>query len=211
MTVTSPVQLARPWRIAAPLPAPARVAARAASRLEWAARSLAFASGAEMERALDRASALPVRLDALRVLLARVAGEKRLDPPPLEPLGALAADGGPGVVRIAPLDWETIWRNLFTNALSGQESGSGAARLGLAAQMQRDPVTGEARLRLILADDRPGALTAEEIRGRGAERGWGVISELLRRNDGSIAVTPPPAPGFTKGVAIELPAIEGPA
>jgi len=201
----------RDLRRIATSPASDRVAARAARLLVRAARSLAFASGTQMERALDRASALPVRLDALRALLARVAGEARLEAPSLEPLGALAANNGPGIVRISPLDWETIWRNLFSNALSGGERSSRAARLGLAAEMRRDPVTGEARLRLILFDDRPGTLTAEEIHGRGAERGWGVVAELMRRNDGSVAVTPPPGPGFTKGVAIELPAIEGPA
>jgi tetratricopeptide (TPR) repeat protein len=195
-------------RIAESPAAPGRSAARATRLLQRAARSLALASGAELERALDRAAALPVRFDSLRALLSRVAGEKRVEAPSLELIGASSCDGGNCVVRCPALDWETIWRNLFANALSGNSPG---VRLGLGVEKRRDAVTGEARVRLILADERPGALTTGEIRARGAERGWGVVAELLRRNDGSIAVTAPPAPGFTKGIAIELPAIEAPA
>jgi hypothetical protein len=63
---------------------------------------------------------------------------------------------------------------------------------------------------VILADDLPG-LTTVEIRGRAAERGFGVVSELLRRNGGSVEVTAAPADGLTKGVALDLPAVEEPA
>jgi len=112
---------------------------------------------------------------------------------------------------MAALDWETVWRNLFANVLeAGRASRKGRIRLALAAEKRRDPVTGEARLRVILADDLPG-LTTVEIRGRAAERGFGVVSELLRRNGGSVEVTAAPADGLTKGVALDLPAVEEPA
>jgi hypothetical protein len=107
-------------------------------------------------------------------------------------------------VRISASDWETLWRNLFANVLS-------ASRLALAAAERRDPITGEASLRLVLADDLPGALTLEEIRTRPSDRGLGVVVEILRRNEGAIEVVPAPSAEFTKGIAVELPTVEVPA
>jgi predicted Zn-dependent protease len=186
-----------------------RHAARAANLLEEGAHRFALASQAGIERMLDRASALPVRLEALQELLARVAVEVDLPAPRLEPLGALAAGESLPSVRFAPLDWETLWRNLFANAMAaGRARVPNAVRLGLSAETRRDGATGEARLVLVLADDLPGTLSAEELRNRPAERGWGVIAEILRRNDGAFDVTPPPARGFTKGIGLDLPAIE---
>jgi hypothetical protein len=46
------------------------------------------------------------------------------------------------------------------------------------------------------------------IRGRGADRGWGIVADLLRRSDGSADVSPAPAAGFAKGVVLEVPAVE---
>jgi hypothetical protein len=139
-----------------------------------------------------------------------VAAEQRVQAPDLEPLGALPQEEKLPSVRIAPLDWETIWRNLFGNAVAAGRQSAAPLRLGLSAERRRDPVTGAARLRVVLADNLPGRLTAEEIRGRSAERGWGVVTELLRKNDGSIDVVLEPATGFTKGIALELAAAEEP-
>jgi cytochrome c-type biogenesis protein CcmH/NrfG len=199
-------------RVAAGGPGADRHAARAASLLEEGARRFALASKAGIERMLDRASALPVRVEALQELLARVAVELDLPVPRLEPLGAFAREPveAPPSVRFAPLDWETLWRNLFANALAaGRPRVPRAVRLGLSAGTRRDDATGEARLVLILADDLPGTLSAEQLRTRPAERGWGVIAEILRRNEGTFDITPPPARGFTKGIGLDLPAIEG--
>jgi len=158
---------------------------------------------------LDRASALPVRIEALQDLLARVAVEVDLPVPRLEPLGALESREPLPSVRFAPPDWETLWRNLFANAMAaGRSRVPRPVRLGLSAEPRRDSATGESRLVLVLADDLPGALSAEELRSRPAERGWGVIAEILRRNDAAFEVTPPPARGFTKGIGLDLPAIE---
>ena len=199
-------------RVSAGGPGSDRHAARAANLLEEGARRFALASKAGIERMLDRASALPVRVEALQELLARVAVELDRPVPRLEPLGAFAPASAepPPSVRFAPLDWETLWRNLFANALAGGRArGPRAVRLGLSAGSRRDGATGEARLVLILADDLPGMLSAEELRNRPAERGWGVIAEILRRNDGTFDITPPPARGFTKGIGLDLPAIDG--
>ena len=79
------------------------------------------------------------------------------------------------------------------------------------AAERRDPITGEAYLRLVLADDLPGALTIEEIRERPSDRGLGVVAEILRRNEGAIDVVRGPSPEFTKGIAVDLPTVEVPA
>jgi Tfp pilus assembly protein PilF len=206
------LEKARPdlTRLASPGDAPAGATRRrrAARRLSRAERGFALASGAGIERMLDRASALPVRIEALQELLARVAAEAALPAPRLEPLGA---DGRlPSVrIRFAPLDWETLWRNLFANAIAaGRSRVPEPVRLGVSAQLLRDAATGEARLHMVLADDLPGALSAEELRARPSERGWGVIADLLRRNDSAFDVTPSPGRGFTKGIALDFPAIE---
>ena len=145
-----------------------------------------------------------------RFCSSRVAAEAALPGPRLEPLGALAAEGRFPSVRVAPLDWETLWRNLFANAIAaGRSRVPDPVRLGLRAEERRDGATGELRLRVVLADDLPGALSAEELRSRPAERGWGVIADILRRNDSAFEVVPAPAPGFSKGIALDLPAIEG--
>ena len=174
-------------------------ARRAARLLRSAARLFRLASGSEIERSVDRASALPVRLDALQALLSRLAVEADRPAPAFTTSGR---DLPP--VRISPSDWETLWRNLFANAL-------GAGTLALSAAGRRDAVTGEAFLRFVLADDLPGALTVDEIRTRPSDRGLGVVIEILRRNEGSIDVVRAPAPEFTKGIVIELPIVEAPA
>ncbi len=208
------LERARPGldRVAGSGAAPEAVAARAAKRLSKAAREFALASGAGIEGMLDRAAAMPVRLDALQALLSRVAAEAALPRPRLEPIGALVEAGRLPNVRVAPLDWETLWRNLFANAIAG---GRGRVpdpvRLGLWAEERRDAATGELRLRMVLADDLPGVLTTEELRSRPAERGWGVIADLLRRNDAAFEIAPAPAAGYTKGIALDLPAIEATA
>ncbi|MGE5414861.1 MAG: hypothetical protein ACM3NW_11835, partial [Syntrophomonadaceae bacterium] len=180
--------------------APAAVG-RATRDLRRAARHWQLASGSEMERAIDRAASLPVRLDALEALLSRVAEESDTAAPPLDLLVGPAREGLPPV-RLSASDWETLWRNLFGNALE-------AGRLGLSAVPRRDAATGEPRLRLVLFDDLPAPLTAEEIEARPPDRGLGIVAEILRRNDGSVHVVAPEAAGFTKGIGIELPAVEG--
>ena len=186
-------------------------AALARRLLRRAAACFAVSSGPELARTIERAAVLPVRADALRALLAGVAEEHGAPAPELELVGDLA-EGGLPAVRISALDWQTVWRNLFANALEeAQRRGAASVRLGLCAQTRRDPVTGEARLRLVLADDLEGGIDAARLRERGAERGLGVVVELLRRSEGSVAVVPAPAAGFTKGIALDLPAAEEPA
>ena len=110
-------------------------------------------------------------------------------------------------MRVPGSDWETIWRNLFGNAIAAAQSDGRHAQLGLGIERRRDPVTGEAIARLSLADDVPGTVTAEMIRGRAVDRGWGIIADLVRRNGGSVdvAVTSPP---WRKAIVLEFPAAE---
>jgi hypothetical protein len=105
-------------------------------------------------------------------------------------------------VRIDRSDWETLWRNLFENALV-------SPRLGLDGERRRDPSTGALLVRMYLFDADPRPLTAEWIRGRPAEQGLGVVADIARRNDGLVDVTPAaPESGFLKGVLVELPGVE---
>jgi hypothetical protein len=191
-------------RIATDGTAPERSARRAARLLRDGARRFQLASGAELDRSIERAAALPVRLDALRTLLAHVAAESDREAPALVLIGGPSGDDGLPAVRLSSSDWETLWRNLFGNALS-------AGHLGISAAERRDPVTGEARLDLVLFDDAPGTLSRDDLRNRPPDRGLGVVAEILRRNDGAIDVVPSDAPGFTKGIRVDLPTVERPA
>jgi cytochrome c-type biogenesis protein CcmH/NrfG len=197
----------RSLRRVADHPTRLRDAALARRLLRRAAACFAVSSGPELSRTVERAAVLPVRADALRALLAGVAEERDTPAPVLELIGGIAEGALPGV-RISALDWETVWRNLFGNALEEARRRGGEIRLGLCAERRRDPVTGEARLRLVLADDLEGGIDSARIRGRDAERGLGVVVELLRRSDGSVEVVPAPQSGFTKGIAVDLPASE---
>jgi hypothetical protein len=153
-----------------------------------------------MSRLLDEASSTLVRAEDLRSILEDVGAEKASGSSPSFEWR------GPDVVavRIDYADWETIWRNLFANALeAGPES-----RLGVFAELARDAVTGTPVARFVLADDVLGALTTDMIRGRAADRGWGVVADLVRRHEGSVEVVAPPAGGYRKGIRIDLPALE---
>ncbi len=176
----------------------------AVRRLRRAAQFFRLTSGAEIERAVDQVATLTVRMDALQALLSRVAEEAGSEAPALRRMAEPDCEPALPAVRVSAADWETLWRNLFTNAL-------GARTLGLTASPLRDAVTGASRLRIVLCDDLPGRLTTDAILARPSDRGLGVVAEILRRNDGSIEVVPPAGPDYTKGLAIELPAVEGPA
>jgi tetratricopeptide (TPR) repeat protein len=188
-------------RIAAGRESSELAARRTAQFLRDGARLFQLVSGAELDRSIDRAAALPVRLDALRALLARVANEAGREAPPLEIVEGSDGDDGLPAVRLSAADWETLWRNLFGNALT-------AGRLGISAEERRDPVTGEARLGIVLFDDVPGPLTSADFRGRPPDRGLGVVAEILHRNEGAIDVVAPAAPEFTKGIRVDLPTVE---
>lgn len=145
-----------------------------------------------------------VRRSDLQDALARVCAEKGLAPPP-----ELEWRGGEVAVRVDRADWETIWRNLFANALDAAgELPISDVRLGVFAELRRDPVTGTPAARFVLADNVPRPLTTEMIRGRAADRGWGVVADLVRRHEGTADVGPPPDPRYCKGIVLEVPALE---
>ena len=180
-----------------------------ARRLEALRRTLRAAASVLSSRTaqlltagLDAAGSTEVRFDRLASLLASVAREKDAAEPPLAGLGLFAAtgDGKRVRVRVPEGDWTTLWRNLFANALQ-------TPRLALLAEERRDPVTGQALARFVLFDGDPRLLTAEMIRGRAAERGLGVVADLVRRWDGLVDVTPGTGE-FTKGVAVEFATVE---
>ncbi len=153
---------------------------------------------------LDEASSTRASLRELQAVLDRVCAERELAASP-----SLAWSGPEVTVRVDPGDWDTIWRNLFANALDAAgEMPVSDVSLGVFAELIRDPVTGTPVARLVLADNVPQPLTAEMIRGRAADRGWGVVADLVRRNEGIADVGPAPEPPYRKGIVLELPALE---
>ena len=180
---------------------PARRMESLAWTLRQAASVLSPRTAQRLTGDIDSAGSTEVRFDRLESLLSSVARERDSRPPPLARLGLFAAEDGKCLrVRVPEGDWLTLWRNLFANALA-------APCLALLAEERRDPVTGQALARFVLFDGDPRLLTAEMIRGRGAERGLGVVADLVRKWDGLVDVTPGTG-AFTKGVALEFAAVE---
>ncbi|MGA7990366.1 MAG: hypothetical protein WCC53_02935, partial [Thermoanaerobaculia bacterium] len=170
------------------------------ARLGRAARVLNARTALELNRLLDDAGSTEVSYGTLHALLASVCREKGIAAPRLDPAGLFADGATPPRVRLPTAEWETLFRNLFANALA-------SPRLALLAEERRDPVTGQAQARFVLFDADPRPLTAEMIRGRAAERGLGVVADVMRLWDGAVDVVPG-TPGFTKGVSVEFPVVE---
>ncbi len=179
---------------------PERRRAGLASRLATAAGTLHPRTALELNRLVDEAGSTEASWEGLSALLAAVARERKSPPPELVPAGLFARGGPPLRVKLPGAEWETIFRNLFANAL-------GSPRLSLLAEAIRDPVTGQAQGRFVLYDADPRPLTTEMIRGRAAERGLGVVADVVRRWDGAVDVVPG-APGWAKGVAVEFAVVE---
>ena len=174
-----------------------------AARLGSASEALNARTAQELNRLLDAAGSTQASWEALAALLASVARERNAPAPALEPMGLFAGESAALRVKLPGGEWETIFRNLFANALE-------APRLGLLAEERRDPVTGQAQGRFILYDADPRPLTAEMIRGRAAERGLGVVADAVRRWDGAVDVVPGVS-GYAKGVSVEFAVVEEPS
>lgn len=180
------------------------------ARLRNAAGILNPSAGARLGRLLDEATSARVTWREMLGLFETAAAGYHLPSPALTPLGLFAREDAVLRPRVLRHDWDTIWRNLFVNALgAGRETLSGRTiELALGAESLSDPVTGQALVRFLLADNIPRPLTAEMIRGRAAERGLGVVADLVRRHDGFVDVAEPPEGSWVKAIVVELPAVE---
>jgi hypothetical protein len=170
------------------------------ARLGRAAGAIGPRAALELNRLLDEAGSTESSYEGLASLLESVARERHAAAPALEGAGLFAGGAPPLRVKVPSAEWETLFRNLFANALA-------SPRLALLAEVRRDSVTGQALGRFVLYDADPRLLTPGMIRGRAAERGLGVVADLVRRWDGAVDVVPG-LPGFTKGVAVELAVVE---
>lgn len=179
---------------------PPRRRAALATRLALAAEALNPRAGLALHRLLDAAGSTEASFAALAALLASVSREKTAALPALEGAGLFGGGGAPLRVKLPAAEWETLFRNLFANAL-------GSPRLALLAEERRDPVTGQAQGRFVLFDADPRLLTSEMLRGRAAERGLGVVADIVRRWGGAVDVVPG-APGYVKGVSVEFAVVE---
>ncbi len=157
-----------------------------------------------------------VSLEDLVRLLRSAAEERQVAPPPLSSRG-FPEEGQPAwVVRLPPPDWERLWRTVFGAALSAHPaplpgrsaatpSPSTAPRLAISGALVRDANTHAASVRFALADNAPGVLTTEMIRGRSAGAEWAAVEEIVRAHRGSIAVAQSIDRQYTKRLLVELP------
>jgi tetratricopeptide (TPR) repeat protein len=173
-----------------------RARRRLVATLEAAREALSARTGAELGRLLDRAASFPLKAGALAALARTAARETGLPEPDIE----IRSGDEALTVRLPRADAETIFRNLVKNALlASQEIRAGLPlRLGLFVEDQRDPITGERSVRVLVLDDVARELTSEMIHGRAAERDLGVVADLVRRHGGTVDVAPSPSPGIAK-------------
>jgi tetratricopeptide (TPR) repeat protein len=105
-------------------------------------------------------------------------------------------------VRCFAGDLDDVAANLLRNALK-----AGATRVGLTVEEEEDLITGHEHVALRFLDDAPGELTDEMVRGRGIERGLGLVVDLVARHEGSVTVERDPAErsaGWAKAVVVRL-------
>jgi hypothetical protein len=154
-----------------------------------------------------------VGLEDLVRFLRGAAEERQLAPPPLSSRGFPDEAAPAWVVRLRPPDWERLWRTVFGATLSAfpavRAGGASAPRLAISGALVRDPVTHAMTVRFALADNSPGTLTTEMIRGRSAGKDWAAVEELVRAHRGSIAVAPSIDRQFARRLLIELPVEPG--
>ncbi len=198
-----------------------------------ARRSRSVAAVAESEREPEPEPAPPpapvppittVSLEDLVRLLRSAAEEHQVPAPPLSSRGFPEEGQPPWVVRMPPPDWERLWRTVFGTTLAahpaplaGRSVGgpapapapSMAPKLAISAALARDANTHAASVRFALADNAPGAITTEMIRGRSAGRDWAAVEEIVRAHRGSIAVAPSIDRQFLRRLLIELPVAPG--
>jgi hypothetical protein len=183
--------------------------AKAVERMDGAADRLGETTGREIEAMLDSIATVAVRAQDLCDLLERAASEKSVKAPPVTVNGLPGPGQPPWRARMAPADWETVWRNVFANTVVAL-SGVPERRVALIGELVRERATGEPTLRFVVADNAREKLTTEMIRERSSDRGWGVVAELLQSHGGRIGVSPSVDPRFTKRIVIEMPAAPGP-
>lgn len=143
-----------------------------------------------------------VSVEDLTRLLQAAALERQLAAPPLATKGFPVESQPPWIVRVPPPDWEAIWRTVFGSTLAAMRSAHVAApRLALFASS-----ASAGSVRFALADNGPGLLTTEMIRGHSAGQDWAGVDDAIRVHRGSIAVAPSIDKQFTKRLLIEFPA-----
>jgi hypothetical protein len=156
-----------------------------------------------------------VSLEDLVRFLRNAADDRQLPHPPLSSRGFPEEGQAPWVVRVPPPDWERLWRTVFGATLSAfpavRAGGASAPRLAISGSLARDPATHAVAVRFALADNGPGTLTTERIRGRSAGSDWAAVEELVRAHRGSIAVAPSIDRQFARRLLIELPLEPGAA
>ncbi len=154
-----------------------------------------------------------VELEDLVRFLRASAEERQLAPPPLSSRGFPEEGQSPWIVRVPPPDWERLWRTVFGATLSAfpavRVGGASAPRLAISGSLARDPASHTVSVRFALADNAPGTLTTERIRGRSAGSDWAAVEELVRAYRGSIAVAPSIDRQFARRLLIELPVEPG--
>jgi len=154
-----------------------------------------------------------VSLEDLVRFLRNAAEERHMAPPPLSSRGFPEEGQPPWVVRMPPPDWERLWRTIYGATLSAypavRAGAASAPRLAISGSLLRDPATHAVAVRFALADNGPGELTTESIRGRSAGREWSAVEELVRAYRGSIAVAPSIDKQFARRLLIELPVEPG--
>lgn len=187
-----------------------RARARLLRQLQLAARLLNTEGYEAVRSLLDRLRVLDVDAELLTSIFARTLREPALAAAMgrVQPL-VLSAPVLPVHVLMPRRAFEDILQNLLRNAIESslREGAEGALVVGLAVELELDPITGLQRVVFLVRDRSPATVTAEVLRGRTIEEGLGLTAELVSRYEGTLDVLPG-EDGWAKSVVVKLPRAE---
>jgi hypothetical protein len=144
----------------------------------------------------------------LRRIFDRTAREPALSRHEVSALASVPAAGLPLSLSLPRQAIDEIVANLFRYALQAAARSAPPAQplaVGLAAELEVDPITGLSCARLSIRDRAQAELSRQQLRGGGIESGLGLTADLVNRYNGSLDVRAD-EPGWAKAVLLTLPA-----
>jgi hypothetical protein len=182
--------------------------ARVLARLREATALLNEDAEQALRALLDEARVVVVDEVLLRRIFDRTAREPALSRHEVSPLAIDPAARLPLSLSLPRQAFDEIVANLFRNALQASARSAPPAQplaVGLAAELEVDPITGLSCARLSIRDRAQAELSRQQLRGGGIESGLGLTADLVNRYNGSLDVRAD-EPGWAKAVLLTLPA-----
>jgi signal transduction histidine kinase len=181
-----------------------------AHALERADEALNRRGHAELRALLDRVRLLHVDAALLRQVFDRIRHEPALAGESIAELSVDVRSSLPCTLAMPRQAFDDILSNLFRNALQAslQHTRERPVIVGVAVELEADPITAIERVVLRVRDRVPSAPDREQLQHAYIEAGLGLTADLVARHAGSLDVASN-EPGFAKAVVLRLPVDAG--